>query len=304
MKRNTLALVISLALAGCAGLPGTPERAATDALEHHNAAGMKLAAAGRYDEAIAHFHAAILQRPQAAYLYNNLGYTLLRRGLPEQAAEALAQALRLDPAHPQARHNLDTARAEIAKRRAQAAPPPAPVAAPAPIAEPEPPADLRLLSVAPNVYELVASAVSAAQVAAQVAVPPSVPFTAPAVAVQPEAIAQASARAVTPPRIYRLEVSNGNGVEGMARKVATQLSQQLTTKGLGRTRATNDRPFNKQATEVHYRAGFAAQAEQVAALLPVTARVLQAKALPAGVDVRVVLGAVPAARMTLAQAEH
>src|SRR5687768_11064328 len=159
-----------LALAGCAS---APQRVEPLSAETHNAAGMRLSVAGRHDEAIAAFRAAIAIEPQRAHLYNNLGYAHLVRGETPQAIQAFEQARRLDATHEKTLQNL-----AIARSRAVAPPTPAQVrAAPARAADP------RLIAIAPHVFEL------------------------------------RRERRVIP----KLEVVNGNGIRGLARRVSGRL---------------------------------------------------------------------------------
>jgi len=282
MNWKLLALVASILLAGCGGLapredaaPEAKARAKAALAERENALGLSRAASGRYGEAVSYFEAAVTLQPDAAYLHNNLGFAHLRRGALEQAVAELEEATRLDPAHPQAVANLAAARDALERQRrseraAAARVPAAPSAPSAP--HPQPAAlnettgeALRLVELAPSVYELAAVA-------------PPRPAPVPA-AVAPVAAAPA------PTRPYKLEVSNGNGVRGMAHRVATRLAGL----GLGRARTTNDKPFNKRLTEVSYRPGFEREARRIAALLGADVRIEQGSS--AGVDVRVVLGA-------------
>ena len=267
MALRLLALLASLTLAACGGLSPRDDPAAAQRpslARDHNALGVSLAAAGRYGEAVSQFEAALALEPRAAYLHNNLGFAHLQRGALEQALAELEAATRLDPAHPQAVYNLAVARAALKRQqvakaavtpaRTPAAPRPEPVAR-----KEEATADLRLVELAPHVYELAA------------VVPP-----------RPVAVAPAPA---APARRYKLEVSNGNGVRGMAHRLASRLAGL----GLGHARTTNDKPFNKRLTQVSYRPGFEHEARRIAAILGVEVRAEQGRG--AGVDVRVVLGA-------------
>ena len=90
----------------------------------------------------------------------------------------------------------------------------------------------------------------------------------------------------TPERALRLEVSNGNGVAGMAARVG----RWLATQGVQTERLTNQQPFRQQQTVIQYRSGHEEAALHVARSLPANAK---AQAMPTqGLrsDVRVVLG--------------
>ena len=85
---------------------------------------------------------------------------------------------------------------------------------------------------------------------------------------------------------FRLELSNGNGVTGMARR----LGEQLIAKGLPKARLTNQKPFRQRATVIQYREGYAAVAESLQRRMPNQPPVVKAAVLRPTTDVRVVLG--------------
>ncbi|HXE52803.1 MAG TPA: tetratricopeptide repeat-containing glycosyltransferase family protein, partial [Tepidisphaeraceae bacterium] len=68
--------------------------------------GMVLAAAGRFDDAIAAFNQAIVLQPKLPEAHNNLGNALREQGRFEQAMSAYNKALSLRPNFPDARWNL------------------------------------------------------------------------------------------------------------------------------------------------------------------------------------------------------
>ena len=63
---------------------------------------------------------------------------------------------------------------------------------------------------------------------------------------------------------YRLEVSNGNGVTGMAKRVG----QMLAVTGLPQARLTNQKPFVQQFTEIQHRDGYESAAIALRAGFP------------------------------------
>lgn len=87
------------------------------------------------------------------------------------------------------------------------------------------------------------------------------------------------------PRV-RLEVSNGNGVTGMAKRVRKTLSVQ----GYPAIRITNLLPYRQQVTAVQYRVGFEPQARALGERFPQYARVVYQVRLDPRADVRIVLG--------------
>lgn len=84
----------------------------------------------------------------------------------------------------------------------------------------------------------------------------------------------------------RLEVANGNGVRGMARKTA----QVLLQAGFPAARLTNQRPYRQKATEVHYGFGMLPEAVRVSALLPGEPLLVPMEVPPYEGAVRVVIG--------------
>lgn len=90
--------------------------------------------------------------------------------------------------------------------------------------------------------------------------------------------------------LLHLEVTNGNGTTGMARKVATYL-QAI---GYGKARLTNRKPFTVQTTQIQYRYGHEADAEYLRASLPndlpTPAAIVQNNSLRDDINLRMILG--------------
>lgn len=84
----------------------------------------------------------------------------------------------------------------------------------------------------------------------------------------------------------RIEISNGNGVTGMAKKVGGFLKDL----GYPVRRITNDKPFSKPYTYVYYRDGYLDEALKLRADIPYTLLPLKDGRLLKGIHVRVVLG--------------
>jgi hypothetical protein len=81
-----------------------------------------------------------------------------------------------------------------------------------------------------------------------------------------------------------LVVANGNGVKGIARKVAVYLSGR----GYRTTSVYDMRPFNKAVTRIEYRKGYASLAIQLGDQLP--GKVAYVESVGLRTDVRLVLG--------------
>jgi len=263
MKQALISLLL-VALAGCAAAPVArvePLQAA-----QYNEAGIRLAAQGRHEEAIEQFQGAIALEPGRAYLHNNLGYAHLLLGQPAKALQAFEAARHLDPHHPATLQNIKAARALLGRQQ-----PPAPPVAARRDQTPSAPGfastpGIRIAPIAPHVFELRA--------------PAATPAAQPARPAEPARPARPAS-----PRKPRLDVANGNGVPGMARRMAKQLAQQ----GALIARVSNELPFNQQATVVQYRAGHEAEAIELAARVP-NARTALSDSLPAPIDLRLVLG--------------
>ena len=130
--------------------------------------------------------------------------------------------------------------------------------------------------IAPNVNEPRERA-EPARVAAKVA---TSEVSTEAATTQPAPVTQAD-----PMRLH-LEVSNGNGVTGMARKVAYVLREN----GYAKARLTNRKPFTVQTTQIQYRYGHQEDAEHLRSSLPGNTGMVQSNSLRADINLRVVLG--------------
>jgi tetratricopeptide (TPR) repeat protein len=83
-----------------------------------------------------------------------------------------------------------------------------------------------------------------------------------------------------------LEVSNGNGVTGMAKKIAYFLQES----GYAKARLTNRKPFTVQTTQIQYRYGHQEDAEHLRSSLPGNTGIAPSNNLRADINLRVVLG--------------
>jgi len=282
-----------------------------------NAMGTAYAESGNLVLAREQFEAALKLQPRSVYTYNNLGFVNYLAGDYPAAVQAYKQALRLDGRHEKARQNLVLAYQKMGngEQVARTAVPDAvaPAAAEEKTQQREP--QTAWVKVSPSVYELhsavapvtqpamqtsrVADAAPVARLApveaaplphgvsVQTAAPQRAATSSPGptaahqVAAQPIGSAAADAS-----RLRGVEVSNGNGVRGMAARVARYFSG----KGVQQARLTNQRPFVEHHTRIEYRPGNASEAARINALLPSAAPQVASNSLRPGIRVRLVLG--------------
>lgn len=86
--------------------------------------------------------------------------------------------------------------------------------------------------------------------------------------------------------VFRLEISNGNGIQRLARKVADILAH----KGLPTPRLTNLKPYRQRQTLIQYRNGFRNEALRLSNQMRNPPLLVNSKTLPKNADVRLVLG--------------
>ena len=269
----------------------------TQHIEAYNALGVALAHSGRYAEAEATLRQALVIAPTRAHVRSNLGFVLMLAGKPTEAAAELALAVKQDPGDTTASANLGQAMAQVAAAQvavAQAAAQGAAAQTPAALVEASGAPTIARLSLTSDVQvtgyvpvqQPMASSdqtpISAPQAAVATAVPvlsalPSPPITSGAAH---------SAKPSPAQPVSRLEVSNGNGVAGMAARVG----RWLAAEGLRNARLTNQRPFVQATTLVEYRSGHELNAQRVARSLPITAATAAAPSPGLTSDVRVLLG--------------
>ena len=245
-------------------------------VEAYTALGTSLAAQQRYDEAIRQFQAAIVLAPNVAHLHNNLGYAYLLSGDTELAVRALEEAQRLNPAHARSAENLRIAQAKLGNSvpptvSSQSKTISSPRTAPAMQSVTVPAPGTNLVEVAPQVFELRKS--PKPRHFEKIEAVPLPPLPEP----QPRAKSVPS---------FKLEISNGNGVLGLAKRVAGR----LVAAGVRTARLTNQRPFNQPTTEVEYREGYAAAAAALVSKLQHPVQIKPKHDLASHIDVRLVLG--------------
>lgn len=254
-----------------------------DLAEAYNGLGVVYSRLGKLQEAIGEFNTALQKSPQASHIYNNLGYAYYLQGQDDQSISAYKQALALNPANQRAQANLNLVYKRTGNTNAMLQP--------------------------DEIKPAVASAVATAEVAAQAAESSyqlkerhslqedsgviarasdsslRVVEIAPAIfrLEKPQAPAQSMAKNYAK---VKIEVANGNGVTGMARKVGAFLRNA----GFAAARLTNQKPFNVKQSEVQYRTGYRDEAEKLKAIIDGESKLIQRDDLRADINIRVLLG--------------
>jgi hypothetical protein len=108
----------------------------------------------------------------------------------------------------------------------------------------------------------------------------------PEVRAEPADAGSVAPMAIAAAIISKLEVSNGNGISGMAARVSHWLARQ----GLDTALLTNQLPFDQKETIIQYRVGHEDAARRVARVLPAPAQAASSPMSGLQSDVRVVLG--------------
>ena len=280
------------------------------ATEARNALAVLYSQQGRFAEAITLLRGAA-SKSSAAYLHNNLGYIYHLQGDHAAAIREFRIAMTLEPHHPWARNNLrlaTTALERHAKQRAERSPDRAASTAPA----------IEVWGEVRGRQDKVESTVVAA---VREATPDSAKLTPTVTEGAPRTpVAQISKPlkpmadinsnhqkspigGLEPVRFassvktsipdgasvtekVRLEVSNGNGVTGFAKR----MSEILVRHGIPVHSLTNQLPFKQLATEIQYRDGFEQEANQLKTRLGGNAMVARSNTLRSHIDVRVLLG--------------
>ncbi len=308
-------------------------------VEARNGLGVIFSRQVKYNEAIEAFKLAIQQSPNATHLYSNMGYAYYLQGQYADAVATLVQATSLDPKNQHALNNLGLAYAKVGQpvdamqtfskaalqqnlpitatdnipttsvlevpvsAVAPAMPLPSPakeiavevsadeavlvlpkdrgIIRPAAMSVPVIESNTKLVQLEPHVSEL----------QMQQYKPASVPL------LDTPALASNSDNALGK---LRLEVSNGNGVAGLAGKV----SQFLSNQGYVTSHITNQKPFQVRMTQIQYREGYQAEAQLLQASMPEMAELIQRKNLRNDIGIRVLLGKDIAKRTAYFEGKH
>lgn len=268
-------------------------------VEAINALGVLLARQGRFSEGIALLETAVAQSPGRTHILSNLGYACLLAGRNNDAAAHLSKAVQMDPANTRASSNLalamrhggrideGLAAGESSVPDVKAVDPVTRVAATVAEAVPPVAGSQQAADTAgkPHFVTLERSGMDVVEVAPQVLELRSagfeqVPHGLSGESAQATAVAPSSAV-----RSYRLEIANGMGMTGAARRLRNWLRQD----GVPTAALRDQRPFRQARTEVQFVQGFQADASLLAERLGASVVRLSGP-LPHAVQVRVVLG--------------
>lgn len=169
----------------------------------------------------------------------------------------------------------------------------------------EPQARMEVVQIVPNVYELrLKSAIETVLadlkiektvVAVARPLPSPTPSLTPALTLTPSRTMANVMTIVSATKISRVEVANGNGVTGMAKRVSKVLGQH----GIAVSRLSNELPYKQQDTKIQYRLGYEQTAVGLKNALQGHAVVVLSSNLSANADVRLVLGKDAIAQMAL-----
>lgn len=249
---------------------------------------------GKLDDAINEFELSVAYAPESASFRNNLGYTYLLLGSARESVSVLQAAAKLDPANQRVRENLTAALALSGKERAEEDSKVAGVETPVGITTTEPALTKKisakvtdktqLVEISNNVFALQLPTSSSAKTAPAARQPGT--QNSEQVRIVQTAGIDDPARNMSSKVKVRLEVSNGNGISGLAKKT----SGYLEGSGYAKARVTNELPYRLQTTEIKYRPGFEPQARSLQATFRGGIPLNATQYLRADVNVRLVLG--------------
>jgi Flp pilus assembly protein TadD len=151
---------------------------------------------------------------------------------------------------------------------------------------------MEVVEVVPYVFELKLRHTNSTQLA-DVKPEKTVPAS-PVAAVLAAAVPVAPSSA-SPAKVSRIEVANGNGVTGMAKRISDVLNRQ----GISVSRLSNELPYKQLETKIQYREGFEKVAAGLKNALKGHAVVVLTPNQSLNADVRLVLGKDAIAHMAL-----
>ena len=297
-------------------------------LEARNALAALDATQGKLDSAKALLLQIVADFPEVAHPFNNLGYVYYLQSNFDTAQKTLQRAIALDAGNERARNNLNAVNIALARLENRDAVAQVQVATPEPVApvmaelaattlietrtqslaiispplaqvaeRVEPQARMEVVQIVPNIFELRLKQ-AAPTVLADLKAATPVPVSAVA-----EVLATVLPNMPTSDilaRSSRIEVANGNGVTGMAKRISGVLNRQ----GISVSRLSNELPYKQLETKIQYRAGFEKTATNLKNALKGHAVAVLTPNLSANSDVRLVLGKDAIAHMALIEGFH
>ena len=284
--------------------------------EAFNGLGVIYAKQAKYDEAIASFQSAIRLNPKSAHFLNNLGYVYFLQGRYDESTRVLEQSIAIDPLNKRTLNNLGLVYAKTGhmpeakqalyqaantslslvdadsqKKNSQVQTLPSSQPAPGFASDarqldgqtlslpknmgvirsiptsleelnqhPEDTRRIKVLQVSPYVYEIRVNSIA----------PKSNPINVADVV----------------KGFLRVEVSNGNGVTGFARRIGKFLKSQ----GYPPTRLTNQKNFNVLNTQIQYRIGYQSEAKLIQSRFSQPFKLVESNDLRPNISIRIVLG--------------
>lgn len=240
-----------------------------DYVEVHNGLGVIYSMQGKHELSLRHFNKAIELAPQETYLYNNLGYAHLIRGNFADAIKSLSKALSLDPENKRAHWNLA-------------------------IAQEKNHLDNKVTASQPNldnsssIVSQERSKTNNDEVGDHIT-----RFREDADSQLTSVISSADNMdthdknsSLSDNKNIRLEVSNGNGITGMAKQISVFFQQR----GVASVRVTNHQMYNQNKTEIYYRSENYHQAYQINQMLPVPVKLVESDQLRHDIQIKILLG--------------
>ena len=271
-------------------------------LDARNALATIYSQQGKLDEAKALLLELIAEYPLVAHPYNNLGYVYFIEGNYEAAVKTLKHALIFDKKNERTLNNLHAAElaqarvdeavtsvakgaADVSVAAAIAFEPPLvePVRA---IGNPTKTEQIKAISLIPD--EVKSASKDATLQTTLLESKKRVeltPLLTSSFAHSPDLEIPAPANSTTA-RQARVEVSNGNGVNGMAKWMSGFLGRQ----GIAVSRLSNEYPYTRETTKIQYQAGFKESAQALQKALQGDTLLMPINQATDRFDVRLVLG--------------
>lgn len=235
---------------------------------------------GRFDLSSKYYQRALKLDPDNVVALNNYGYSLILQGKPDDAVLYLQASKAADVAAPE-KTKPSPAEANLRLARIAAEPKEKPEMAAvgmeiSPLVARE---TARLRQLVTNVSAELIQTAKAARIKPELIIParsrmvraPVIRLSTRAKTIKPRQVVETvsgkqiakAEPAVIRPTAYRLEVSNGSGINGMAHRMRSYLERTPSSAAL-----TNAAHFGFATTVISYRGAFQQAAERLAAALP------------------------------------